>query len=135
MAARGVLPRTDDRAVWVQERAERANRAHADLVLSLHFDGAPGPGLRGVTAYCAPAIEASGSERAGSGSLLMVLPWRDVATRHAVRSRELAEAMLTAFELEGLGPARLREVLPYALLGVDAPGLVVECAVLTSDAD
>src|SRR5258708_13738205 len=34
--------------------------------------------------------------------------WRDVATRHAVRSRELAESVLSALELAGLGPARLR---------------------------
>ena len=63
------------------------------------------------------------------------MPWRDVATRHAVRSRELAEAVLSAFELRGLGPARLREMLPYTLLGVNAPGLMLECATLTSEAD
>jgi N-acetylmuramoyl-L-alanine amidase len=64
-----------------------------------------------------------------------VLPWREVATRHAVRSRELAEAVLSALELRGMGPARLRELLPYPLLGVNAPGLMLECATLTSAAD
>jgi N-acetylmuramoyl-L-alanine amidase len=64
-----------------------------------------------------------------------VLPWRDVATRHAVQSRELAEDLLSSLELRGLGPTRLRELLPYALLGVNAPGLMLECATLTSEAD
>ncbi len=131
--AKVVLTRTDDHAVPPEERAERANRAHADLLLSLHFDAAPGPQLRGITAYCPPATSSAASE--AGGSLLVVAPWRDVAVRHAVRSRELAEAMLTAFELQGLGPVRLRELLPVPLLGVNAPGLMLECGVLTSDID
>ena len=40
--ARVVLTRNDDRAVGADQRAEIANRARADLVLSLHFDGFPG---------------------------------------------------------------------------------------------
>jgi N-acetylmuramoyl-L-alanine amidase len=130
LRARVILTRTDDRSMTVQERAERANRAHADLVISLHFDGGPASAARGVCAYCAPATFGGASGDEG-----LLLPWRDVATRHAVRSRELAEAVLSAFELRGLGPARLREILPYTLLGVNAPGLMLECATLTSDAD
>jgi N-acetylmuramoyl-L-alanine amidase len=66
---------------------------------------------------------------------VLVMPWRDVAERHAARSRALAEAVLSAVELRDLGPARLREFLPYSLIGVDAPGLMLECGTLTSPAD
>jgi N-acetylmuramoyl-L-alanine amidase len=66
---------------------------------------------------------------------LRLLPWRNVAVRHAVQSRTLAEAILSALELRGEGPTRLRDRLPCALLGVNAPGLLLECAVLTSPAD
>ena len=135
--ARVVLTRNDDRSVGADQRAEIANHSHADLVLSLHFDGFPGNRAHGVTAYCPPATfagpEASGSEAARSQ--VVMLPWRDVALRHAVESRSLAEAILTALELRGEGPTRLREHLPVPLLGVNAPGLVLECAALTTPAD
>jgi N-acetylmuramoyl-L-alanine amidase len=137
LPARVILTREDDRALTVQERAERANRARADLVLSLHFDAAPVAAAQGVTAWCPPATYGSTatSERLGGASTILVVPWRDVATRHAVRSRELAEAVLSMIELHGLGPTRLREVLPFTLLGVNAPGLMLECATLTSPID
>ena len=135
IGARVVLTRSDDRNPSMQERAEAANRAHADVVLSLHFDGAVSGGARGVTAYCPPATLGDGSAAGPGPQPIAMLPWRDVATRHAVRSRELAEAMLSSLNLRGLGPTRLREVLPQPLLGVNAPGLLLECATLTSDID
>ena len=136
LGARVVLTRLDDRNPSMQERAETANRAHADVVLSLHFDGAVSGGSRGVTAYCTPATFGGGAAADNTGPQpIVMLPWRDVATRHAVRSRELAEALLSSLDLKGLGPTRLRETLPYPLLGVNAPGLLIECATLTSDAD
>ena len=135
-AARVVLTRDDDRALNEDERAQRANRARADIVVSLHFDGFPGPLARGATGYCPPATFGSTPQSAWEpGAPPPILPWRDVVTRHAVRSRELADAVLSALELHDLGPTRLREVLPYSLLGVNAPGLMIECATLTSDAD
>lgn len=135
-----VLTRGRDQAVTQQERAEIANRAGADLVVSLHFDGFAHPGARGATAYCPPAtIGSSDDEASGSAAParvpILVLPWRDVALRHAVPSRAAAEAVLSAFELSGQGPTRLRERLAYGLLGVNAPGILLECATLTSAGD
>ena len=137
LQVRVTLIREDDRDLSVAERAERANRARADLVISLHFDGFPSLSARGATAYCPPATfgPPPGARGPGSTAELEVLPWRDVAIRHAVSSRELAEDILSALELRAQGPARLRETLPYALLGVNAPGVMLECATLTSEAD
>ena len=142
---RVTLTRTDDRDLPAQARAELANRQQADLVLSLHFDGYVDPRARGATAYCTLATlggsaeEESGEEAepraARPPARLSLLPWRDVATRHAVQSRALAEAVLSAIELHGLGPTRLRERLPVALLGVNAPGILLECGTLTSPSD
>ena len=135
MRTRVVLTREDDRDLSEDERAERANRAHADLVISLHFDGLPGGRAHGATAYCPPATFGS-TQRDGEGpGLIALLPWRDVALRHAVAARELSEDLLSALELRALGPSRLREILPYPLLGVNAPGLLLECATLTSEID
>ena len=137
LSARVVLTRDDDRDLSVDERAQRANRVRADLVLSLHFDGFGSPQARGVTAYCPPAVPGSAglSPPAATEASPLLLSWRDVAIRHAVASRELAEDVLAALELRAQGPTRLREVLPYTLLGVNAPGLMIECATLTFQAD
>lgn len=139
-AARVVLTREDDRALTGDARAEASNHARADLFVSLHFDGFEDATAHGVTAWCPPAAAGATSSGAARAKLdrarpVLVLPWRDVAERHAARSRALAEAVLSAVELRDLGPARLREFLPYSLIGVDAPGLMLECGTLTSPAD
>src|SRR5262245_1833623 len=144
---RAVLTRSDDRDLSPEERAEIANRLGADLVLAIHFDGFVDPHARGASAYCPPAlvVEPERAAEAGRGSdradaavagaapgRVSLLSWRDVATRHAVQSRAFAEALLSSLELSGQGPTRLRERLPYDLLGVNAPGVVLECATLTA---
>ena len=136
LGARVLLTRDSDVPLTPDQRAEAANRARADLVLSLHFDGLPGSKARGFTAYCPPATSGE-TAPGGNGfpSPIEILPWRDVATRHAVRAREIAESVTASVELRGEGPARLRETLPYPLLGVNAPGLLLECGTLTSSQD
>ena len=142
LSARVVLTRSDDRDLSADERAEIANRARADLMLTLHFDGLPAARARGATAYCPPPVfvdaAGAGPERIAGASAsrpIQPLAWRDVALRHSLLSRSLAEAIGSALELRGQGPVRLRERLPVALLGVNAPGLLLECATLSSPAD
>ena len=135
MSARVVLTRDADKVVTEAQRAERANQARADLVISLHFDGFPGSRARGATAYCPPATFVAPGRDPGLGGPIPLIPWRDVALRHAVAARELSEDVLSALELRSQGPTRLREILPHPMLGVNAPGLLLECATLTSDAD
>jgi len=141
---RVVLTRSDDLDLAPEARAEIANRVGADLMISLHFDGYVDPRARGATAYSPPASVAEGRSRLEAGtasgapaaaSRVTLLPWRDVSTRHAVQSRALAEAVLSSLELRGLGPTRLREHLPCELLGVNAPGILLECATLTASQD
>lgn len=139
LGARVILTRTDDTDPSEDQRAETSNRVNADLVLALHFDGFSSARARGATAYCTPATYAAGGDgdpgndrsRGGIG----LLPWRDIGVRHAVQSRALAEAVLSSLELGGQGPTRLRERMPTALLGVNAPGILLECATLTAPAD
>ncbi len=134
---RTVLTRDADLAVPQEQRAEIANRARADVVLSLHFDGFAGSAASGATAWCPPAsyAEPARDTRAAALGPVPLTPWRDVALRHAVESRALAEALTAALEQDGLGPARVRERLTRPLLGVNAPALLLECATLTSPAD
>jgi N-acetylmuramoyl-L-alanine amidase len=130
--ARVVLTRDGDRALAQTERAQIANRARADLVLSLHFDGEPGTRAHGATAWCPPPALAGTAGVLGEPG---ILPWRDAALGHAAESRALADAVTGALRARGLGPARVREWMPVSLLGVNAPGLTLECATLTSPED
>ncbi len=130
IGARVVLTRAGDESPGQEQRARTANLARADLVLSLHVDGFPDPRAAGATVWSAPAREAG--ESAGA---LDLVPWRDVATRHAAEGRACAVALARALESRGRGPARLRERLVVPLLGVDAPALMIECGTLTSPAD
>jgi N-acetylmuramoyl-L-alanine amidase len=103
---RVVLTRDHDMNLTVDERAEAANRARADLVLALHFDGYAGPGARGVTAWCAPAVvgESAESARPGLSLPVEVVSWRDVALRYAVPSRSLAEHCAPRWSSRAPGP-------------------------------
>lgn len=134
---RVVLTRNGDEGPAQEVRAEIANRARADVVLSLHFDGFPGSRSRGASAWCPPAsaAEPAGDARSAALAPMALVPWRDVALQHAVESRALGEAVTAALEQRGLGPAHVRERLTHALLGVNAPGLTLECATLTSPED
>jgi N-acetylmuramoyl-L-alanine amidase len=144
--ARVTLTRTDDRDLGHLGRAELANRPGPDVVLSLHFGMSLDPRARGGGAWCAPASvpaavidmpggPGSAGYRAGVSGLLELLPWRDAAASHAVESRDLAEDLVAALEHEGFGPMGVRERLPMALVGVTAPGVLLECGTLSNPAE
>jgi N-acetylmuramoyl-L-alanine amidase len=130
-----VLTRADDRAVSAEQRAEIANRARADLVLSLHFDAVPGTRRSGATAWCPPAGVGTPAGPVSPRAPIALLPWREVALRSAAQGRAAAEAVLAEMDRAGAGPVRMRERLMQPLLGVDAAGLMLDCATLSAAAD
>jgi N-acetylmuramoyl-L-alanine amidase len=130
-----VLTRADDRALSPEQRAEIANRARADLVLSLHFDAVPGTQRSGATAWCAPAGVGTPTGPVSPRAPIVLLPWREVALQRAAPARAAAEAILGELDRAGAGPVRLRERLLLPLLGVDAAGVVLDCATLSAAAD
>jgi len=130
-----VLTRDDDRPLTAEQRAEIANHAHADLLLSLHFDAVPGTQRAGATAWCPPARLGAQAGSSSPRAPIVLVPWREVALGHAVQSRAAAEAILGALDAAGAGPVRLRERLMTPLLGVDAVGLMLDCATLSAIPD
>ncbi len=135
LSAQVVLTREDDRALTPEQRAEAANRARADLVLSLHFGAVEGTQRSGATAWCPPAGMGSREAAASPRAPVALLPWREVGERHAVQARAAAETILGAMELAGAGPGRLHERLMVPLLGVNAPSVMLECATLSAIPD
>jgi N-acetylmuramoyl-L-alanine amidase len=125
-------------------RVEAANRAHGDLYLSLHFDGAPGTQSRGVTAIVAPPLgfdvetsfaSADDPRRPGSLRPLALVPWRDAAGRYASDSRGVAELLLAALQADGRAPARLRQARVLPIEGANMPAVMLECGMLSHPDD
>jgi len=137
---RVTFTRTDDRDVSQLGRADVANGPRPDLVVSLHFGMSLDPRARGGAAWCAPASvaatvldpPAATTDRAHTQGLLELLPWRDAATSHAVESRALAEDLAAALDRDGFGPMSVRERMPLPLMGVTAPGVLLECGTLSN---
>ena len=130
---RVALTRRDDISIPQELRAETANRERADAVISLHFGAFPSREAHGTMAWCPPATPATeASNAAAAAGLVALLPWRDVALDRAVESRGLAETITSALERAGFGPSSVRERLPLALVGVQSPGVLLECGALTN---
>lgn len=128
-----ILTRRDDRDTPQELRAEIANRARADAVISLHFETLPEPRARGTLAWCPPAkLSARGDAAARATGLVTLVPWREVALERAVESRGLAESVTSALEHHGFGPSSVRERLPRPLVGVESPGILLECGTLSN---
>ena len=138
-----LLTRDADRGMSALTRVEAANRAHGDLYLSLHFDGVPGTGARGVSATVAPplgfdvesAFAGAGDRGRFGGRPLALVPWRDAAGRYASDSRGVAELLLAALEADGQSPARLRQVRVLPLEGANMPAVMLECGTLSSEGE
>jgi N-acetylmuramoyl-L-alanine amidase len=130
---RVALTRRDDTALHQEARAEIANRERADAVISFHFGAYASPEAHGTLAWCPPATQATGAGAAArAAGLVALLPWREVALERAVESRGLAESLTAALERAGFGPSSVRERLPLALVGVQSPGVLLECGALTN---
>jgi N-acetylmuramoyl-L-alanine amidase len=130
---RVALTRREDLAIPQEMRAEAANRENADAVISLHFGAFPSREAHGTLAWCPPANQATeASSVAAAAGILALLPWRDVALERAVESRGLAESITSSLERAGFGPSSVRERLPLALVGVQSPGVLLECGALTN---
>ncbi len=133
------LTREADVEVPARRRAELANAQRAELVLSIHADGAPGPRVSGfqLVSWPVSGISSSGASRPGSraGSMDLVA-WEDVPARHARASEALArdlESSLMEVWQDGSRGLAKGKLLP--LEGLDMPAVMVECGTLTASAD
>lgn len=123
---RVLLTRSDDRELAAGERADLANRANADAVIALHFETWPTARAAGAVLWCAPGT-ADDAVGANAASAVAMRSWREAGRDRAIESRELTDAVAAALDRHGYGPTRVRERLPYPLLGVQAPGLMIAC--------
>lgn len=129
-----VMIRQGDSFVELDDRAGKANRAHADLYVSLHFNAIQGAGARevhGIETYClTPAGASSTNDNGNHGG-----PWhrgnrfdRD----NIVLARQVHRAVVGGTDLEdrGVRRARFKE-----LTMLDMPGVFVEGGYMTNAED
>jgi N-acetylmuramoyl-L-alanine amidase len=150
LAERGidvVLTRSDDRHVGLEERTAIANRAGADLFVSIHANAYTGPTARGVETYYldttddryALRLAARENSTAEDQVSEVQLVLADLATKINTReSRSLATEVQRALvaQLKPLN-ARLRDLgargsLFYILLGARMPAILVETSFLSN---
>jgi N-acetylmuramoyl-L-alanine amidase len=146
LGVRVILTRDDDRALTLDERAAFANNSKADLFLSLHANGALGPGIAGAEVYFLSldqdgervrrqtAKEALSLPALGGGRrLLEVVPWNLAQAAHIDKSASLA-AMLEE-ELRRrvpMSPRPVQRAGMRVLTGANMPAALVEMAYLTN---
>ncbi len=129
-----VLTRTDDRFVALPDRAELANKAKADLFVSIHFNSvANNPAVRGTETYVlTPRYQRSTSSQLPSPEDKV----EQIGNRHdgwsAVLGAQMHRQLLGKLKTEDRGYKHAR----FAVLRlVDCPAVLVEAGYLSNDAE
>lgn len=130
---RVVMTRTDDRFIELEDRAAFANRAKADLFVSIHFNAFPQPGVAGTETYILTRRgqrSTGGARREKSDQVGLpghrADPWNAIIG-HAIH-RQLVGRLNS--DDRGLKFARFK-----VLTLVNCPGVLVESGYLSNDAE
>jgi len=130
---RVVMTRSDDRFVELEDRAAFANRAKADLFVSIHFNAFPQPGVTGTETYILTrrGQRSTGAAKRESSDQVGLPghradPWNAVLG-HAIH-RQLVGRLNTADR--GMKFARFK-----VLTLVNCPGVLVESGYLSNEAE
>ncbi len=107
--ARVVLTRSNDRFLELEERADVANRAKADLFVSIHADSAANRSAQGFTVYVSRSASAS--------------------------SRYAADAIIRGLCATGLDNRGIRSADYRVLVRTNCPAVLVELGYLSNWAD
>lgn len=131
---RVILTRGDDRFIPLPERAEIANKAGADLFVSIHFNAvANNPAVKGTETYVlTPRFQRSTSSSSSSAEDKI----EQTGNRHdkwsAVLGAHMHRELLGKLKSEDRGYKRAR----FAVLRlVDCPAVLVEAGYLSNDAE
>ena len=147
LGVRVILTRDDDRMVGIDERAAAANNGKADLLLSLHANGALSGSPSGAEVFydrldregeavrSAPAAAVALPVIGGGTRNIDVVPWELAQARHVEASAMLASVLEQ--ELRQRVPIGQRPIQqgPMRLLSAaNMPAVLVEMAYLTNSA-
>jgi N-acetylmuramoyl-L-alanine amidase len=120
-----VLTRTRDTFVDLPERAAMANRAKADLFLSLHFNAtaADDATVRGIEVFCLTPNTAASTHSPRSAVSNQSLPGHRQAARSTLLAYQVQKSMMLRLGLTDRGVKRAR----FAVLrDLTMPGILIE---------
>lgn len=117
------MTRTSDRFVELPARSDAANRSRADLFVSLHFNSAETPSVRGVEVYCMTPAGASSTNARGEGAQAGNFTGNRHNDRNMLLAYLLQRSLVQTLPVEDRGVHRARfEVLR----DVDMPAVLIE---------
>ncbi|MDI1248165.1 MAG: N-acetylmuramoyl-L-alanine amidase [Lacunisphaera sp.] len=109
-----------------------ANRAKADLFLSIHFNAAP-ESIAGVETYSlAPQFMNSAGDDQGDEMTRTAFPGNRFDYANLLFGENLHRAMITGLKVPDRGYKHARQAV---LRMLDCPGVLVECGYLSNDAE
>jgi len=150
LGAEIVYTRSDDTFIPLETRTAIANKAQADLFLSIHANSSPDPTARGVETYYLnftsdpTALDVAARENAVSGASIHQLS--DLVKKITLKDK-IAESREFAADVEGSlfagltkGNAGLRDrgvkKAPFVvLIGANMPSILAEISFVTNDKD
>lgn len=140
-----VYTRDDDTFIPLQERTAIANRAHADLFLSIHANASKDRSARGVETYYlnlthdAQALDVAARENAGSKLSmhdLQTLVAKIAKYNKMQESDELARDLDTSLAKATGEPDRGVKTAPFVvLIGAEMPSVLAEISFLSNPTD
>jgi N-acetylmuramoyl-L-alanine amidase len=109
-----------------------ANRAKADLFLSIHFNAAP-ESITGVETYSlAPQFMNSAGDDQGDDMTKAAFPGNRFDYANLLFGENLHRAMIAGLKVPDRGYKHARQAV---LRMLDCPGVLVECGYLSNDAE
>jgi N-acetylmuramoyl-L-alanine amidase len=113
-------------------RNEFANKKKADLYLSIHFNSA-GPSVSGIETYSlAPQFMLSAGDETGDEMTKAFYPGNKQDYANMLLGEQMHRAMITGLKTPDRGLKHARKAV---LRMLDCPGVLVECAYLSNDAE
>ena len=125
-----ILTRTKDEYVDLNDRPALANRVHADLFVSLHFNATESSRstVSGPETYCITPVGASSSNAGGRGASYGKTAANSAETESLLLAYEVQRALVKNLDADDRGVRRAR----FAVLrGAKMPAILVESGYMT----
>ena len=127
--------RTSDSTLDLPERPAIARRRGADLLISLHFNSADGPGgsaVKGAETFCMTPARTSSTHARGEGSGAGAYPGNRFDSKNMLLAYEIQRAITAESNAEDRGVKRARF---WVLRDAEMPAALVEAGFMTNPSD
>ena len=124
-----LMTRQDDRFVELEDQAALANRARADLFITLHYNAFPEAEAKGVETYC---LTPAGAVSTNGGEPSLPSPGHALDALNALLAYQVHKFILQNTEFADRGVRRASFVV---LRQIKMPGILIEGGFLSNPSD